>query len=174
MIKAGLESIADGLRRAFVAELVHLLGVEFEDDLVSVVVFGSVARNQAMIDSDTDVLVVSSAFDKSMTSRMNRLVKVLERLEDTESSREMERRGANAWVQFHPLSADEAKVNRAIYLDMTEDAVIVFDKGDFMKQVLLRLGEKLRTIGARRIILEDGSWYWDLKPDIKRGEVVEL
>lgn len=167
-------SILDGSRRAFVAELVQLLEEKFSNELVSVVVFGSVARNEAKADSDTDVLVVSSAFEKGMMSRMGLLVKVLERLEETEPYVMMEKRGMNTWVQFHPLSEDEAKTNRAIYLDMTEDAVIVFDKGNLMKQVLERLREKLRIIGAKRIFLEDGSWYWDLKPDIKRGEVIEL
>ena len=77
-------------------------------------------------------------------------------------------------MQFHPLNVDEARANRAIYLDKTEDAVIVIDRDNFMKQVLEKLGKKLKTMGAKRIFLEDGSWYWDLKPDIKRGEVVEL
>jgi len=174
LIKVGLESIADGLRRALIAELLRLLRDDLKNDLVSVVVFGSVARNEAKASSDTDLLVVSSAFERSMTSRMGRLVGVLERLEDTGSYREMEKQGVNTWIQFHPLTIDEAQLNRAIYLDMTEDAVIVFDKANFMKRVLEKLGEKLRTMGAKRIFIEDGSWYWDLKPDIKRGEAVEL
>lgn len=169
-----MDSIHIDSRRALVGELVQLLLEEFGNDLVSVVVFGSVARNQAKVDSDTDVLVVSSAFEKSMTSRMERLVKVLEQLEEREPYIMMEKQGMNTWIQFHPLAKDEAKTNRAIYLDMTEDAVIVFDKNDFMKNVLKSLRRKLRLIGAKRIFLEDGSWYWDLKPDIKRGEVVEL
>lgn len=174
MIRAGLDSIYDESRRALIAELMRLLREEFSDDLVSVVVFGSVGRNQANVTSDTDVLVVSSAFEKSMASRMARLVKVLERLENREPYAKMEEEGINTWVQFHPLTEDEAKINRAIYLDMTDDAIIVFDKDNLMKNVLENLGRKLRQMGAKRIFLEDGSWYWDLKPDIKRGEVVEL
>jgi hypothetical protein len=174
LIRTGLDSISDGLRRALIAELLRLLREEFRDDLISVVVFGSVARNQEEVGSDTDVLIVSSAFEKRMTSRMERLVKVLQLLENREPYLRMENEGINTWVQFHPLTKDEAKINRAIYLDMTDDAVIVLDKDDFMKNILEKLGKKLKLIGARRIFLEDGSWYWDLKPDIKRGEVVEL
>ena len=29
-------------------------------------------------------------------------------------------------------------------------------------------------MGAKRIGLDDGSWYWDLKPDYKPYEVIEL
>ncbi len=174
MTKAGLELIVDESRRVFIAELVRLLREELKNALVSVVIFGSVARNQAKTDSDTDVLIVSSAFEKGMTSRMERLVKVIGQLELTEPFTNLERRGINTWVQFHPLTKDEAKTNRAIYLDMTEDAVIVFDEDNFMKNILENLRKKLRLIGAKRVFLEDGSWYWDLKPGIKRGEVVEL
>lgn len=174
MTRTGLESIADEQRRALLVKLLQLLEAEFKDDLVSVVVFGSVGRNQATTDSDTDILVVNSAFERSMTDRMARLVNVLQRLEHTKPFREMERRGVNTWIQFHPLNVEEAALNRAIYLDMTQDAVILFDKDNLMRRTLERLGEKLRALGAKRIFLEDGSWYWDLKPDIKRGEVVEL
>jgi hypothetical protein len=174
LIRVGLSSIKDNLRRAFVGELLRLLKEDFGNCLQSVVIFGSVARNEAEADSDTDVLVVSSAFEKGMTNRMERLVKVLGQLESQKPQINMEEEGMNTWVQFHPLTKDEAATNRAIYLDMTEDAVIVFDKDNFMKTILEKLREKLRLIGAKRILLEDGSWYWDLKPDIKRGEVVEL
>jgi len=29
-------------------------------------------------------------------------------------------------------------------------------------------------LGSRKVILGNGSWYWDLKPDWKPGEVIEL
>jgi hypothetical protein len=32
----------------------------------------------------------------------------------------------------------------------------------------------MRALGSRRVYLADGSWYWDLKPDFRPGEVVEL
>jgi hypothetical protein len=32
----------------------------------------------------------------------------------------------------------------------------------------------MRALGSRRVYLADGSWYWDLKPDFRFGEVVEI
>jgi hypothetical protein len=29
-------------------------------------------------------------------------------------------------------------------------------------------------LGSRRVFIADGSWYWDLKPDFRFGEAVEL
>ena len=33
---------------------------------------------------------------------------------------------------------------------------------------------RLRELGSRRIERADGSWYWDLKPDWRPGEIIEL
>jgi len=61
-----------------------------------------------------------------------------------------------------------------IYLDMTEDAVIVYDKDGFFEGVLTRLIKRLRELGARRVWVNDKSWYWVLKGDYKFGEVIEI
>ena len=34
--------------------------------------------------------------------------------------------------------------------------------------------QRLRQLGSRRIERPDGSWYWDLKPDWRPGETIEL
>ena len=39
---------------------------------------------------------------------------------------------------------------------------------------LERLRARLEELGSRRIELDDGTWYWDLKPDLRPGEVVTL
>jgi hypothetical protein len=50
--------------------------------------------------------------------------------------------------------------------------VLLFDDG-FMERVLERLSARLRELGARRVRTKRG-WYWDLKPDYRFGEVIEL
>jgi hypothetical protein len=56
---------------------------------------------------------------------------------------------------------------------MTEEAVILFDRDDFFAQVLARVRERLRELGAQRRQL-GRMRYWDLKPDFKPGEVITL
>lgn len=50
---------------------------------------------------------------------------------------------------------------------MVEDAVILLDE-DFMK-MFSKLRKRLMELRAKCIYLEDGSWFLDLKPDIKRA-----
>lgn len=78
-------------------------------------------------------------------------------------------------VDFSPiiLSVEEALKIRPIYLDMVEDAIILYDKNGFFSRILNRLRRRLKELGAKRIWVGD-KWYWMLKPDIKFGEVVEI
>ena len=105
---------------------------------------------------------------------MDQLAKILIQLEKTEQHKEMRRKAINTWIQFHPLNPEEAKLHRPIYLDMVEDSIIIYDRDKFIEATLSNLKRKLKKLGAKRIFLKDGTWYWDLKPDIQQGEVVEI
>ena len=69
---------------------------------------------------------------------------------------------------------DEATYHSPLYLDMVEDAILILDRGRFFEGVLAGMRERMRELGSRRIHLPDGSWYWDLKPDFRWGDVVEI
>jgi hypothetical protein len=58
-----------------------------------------------------------------------------------------------------------------IYIDMTEDAAIVYNKGGFFEGVLTRLIKRLRELG---VWVNDKPWYWVLKGDYKFGVVIEI
>jgi hypothetical protein len=60
-----------------------------------------------------------------------------------------------------------------LYLDMTEDAQLLYDRDAFFAGVLDRVRMSLKRLGSRRI-REGKTWYWDLKPDFKRGDVIEI
>jgi len=173
-LDTGLKPITNDERRALIDETVRLLHQEFGEDLVSIVLFGSVARGEETDESDADLLIVSRSFPESLTDRMDRLTKILIELEKTQQHKKMREKGINTWIQFHPLRTEEAKLHRPIYLDMVEDGIIIYDKEGFIKKILSSLKRNLEKMGARRIFLKDGSWYWDLKPDIRKGEIIEV
>lgn len=174
MPKVGLKFIKDNERRALIKETLDLLLQEFGENLLSAVVFGSVARGEETSASDIDILIIGKDLPESLSDRMDRLAKVLVQLDETQTSKKMRKKNINTWIQFHALNSDEAKLHRPIYLDMVEDGVIIFDKNKFIETILSGFGKKLKQLGAKRVFLKDGSWYWDLKPDIKRGEIVEI
>ena len=45
---------------------------------------------------------------------------------------------------------------------------------DAWRELLAAMKTRMQTLGSRRVHLADGSWYWDLKPDFRFGEIVEI
>ena len=139
--------------------------------LVSVVLFGSVARGEAGPTSDIDLFVVLEDAPRGMTQRRALLQKAREALlPDLETLWQQ-----GVYTDFVEIirSREEAQQFHPVYLDMTEDAVILYDKDGFLQGVLKRLHRRLQELGARKERI-GRVWYWLLKPDLKPGEVFEV
>jgi predicted nucleotidyltransferase len=142
---------------------------EFGDKLVSMVVFGSVARGDNRRDSDIDLLLVVEGIPPTVTGR----VRLFEKVEDRLSIEDLRSKGYD--VSFSPVIKTPAEAVRLIplYLDMVDDAVILYDKDAFFTRVLERLRRRLSELGAERVRVGK-KWYWRLKKDFKWGEVVVI
>jgi hypothetical protein len=57
---------------------------------------------------------------------------------------------------------------------MVNDAKILYDKNDFFAERLKQIRKRIEELGSQKVTLEDGSWYWDLKPDLKIGDSFTL
>ena len=137
------------------------------DRLVSLVLFGSAARGQATSDSDVDLLVVASGFPRSLRDRRQELL-------DLWNPAPARREVPGVTWGLVTKSPEEAADHSPLYLDMVEDAIILHDRDGFFAGVLDSMRARMRLLGSRRVFLGDGSWYWDLKPDYRFGEVIEI
>ena len=61
-----------------------------------------------------------------------------------------------------------------LLLDICDHGIILFDPRTVLSHKLASLRLRLRELGSRRVELADGSSYWDLKPDMRPGEVITL
>jgi hypothetical protein len=152
-----------------VARLIEGLG----GSLHSLVLFGSIAKGEARAESDLDLLIVSEDLPMRYSDRL-KLFRELTRGVEGARMRLWRERGLYPLIDAILLTPEEASLSHPFYLDMMEEAVIVFDRDGFMEKKLEKLRERLKELGARRIQLLDGTWYWELKPTIKPGEVIEL
>jgi len=140
-------------------------------DLVSFAVYGSVARGNARDYSDIDILIISNDFRGSIASRIDELVGV--EYEVGDEIRWLISNGVYASLSFYPLRTDEASRLPMLFLDLIDDVKIVYDNG-FLEGLLDNLKIRISRLGAKRVKMDDGSWFWDLKPDFKLYEVVDL
>ncbi len=170
MFRKGLEYVNEPYRTVIERLLNELLKV-FRDDLVSVVVYGSVARGTARKDSDIDVLIVVEELPRSRFERLSMYMKAEENLDPLLN--ELLNRGYAVTISPILKTKREAERISPLYLDMVEDAIIVYDKNGFFEEILKRLRDKLMELGAERVWIGK-KWYWRLKKDYKFGEVIEL
>ena len=159
------ESLQEPFRSALVAAVDVWL--ESGERLISIVLFGSVARGQAKAESDIDVLLVAEGLPRSLADRRRPFLEAWERARAA--------RGL-PYVEWNLVTKtpDEARVRSPLYLDLVEDAILILDRHGFFDAVLSGMRARMRELGSRRIHLSDGSWYWDLKPDFRFGDVVEI
>ncbi len=142
----------------------------FGTDLLSLVLFGSVARGAAKPESDIDLLIILKDAPDSYYRRLEPVVDI-----ELKLRREaFETTGAAPMFSSIILSKEEAMENRNIFLDMLDASIILHDKDDFFKKRLKELEKRLLQLGSKKVVLEDKTWYWNLKPNSQPGEVIEL
>ncbi len=151
-----------------------LSGLKFfyGDRLVSVVLFGSVARETQTFDSDIDLLIIATKLPRGRTKRMKEFESVEKKVEPLLETLRKEY-GIHTYISPIIKTPEEAERGSPLFLDMVEDAKILFDRDRFFEKRLERLRQKLKELGARRI-WRGNAWYWDLKPDYQPGDIIEL
>lgn len=167
MMHRGIPTAWRALAERAVAEYRAVLG----DDLLAVACFGSVARGEAGPGSDLDLYLVTR----------NRVSSFLDpRLEKIRPLRETPEYQALAIHGYRPdpmpifHSAAKLATHPWILLDIADHGLILYDSEGLLARELEAVRRRLRELGARRIDRPDGSWYWDLKPDWRPGEIIEL
>jgi len=157
----------DALLDALLAELQAHYGRR----LVACAVFGSVGRGTPRHDSDVDVLVVARELPRGRTARVEEFLPVESRLESWLTTTD----GLVGPAMLSPVfkTLAEVEAGSPLFLDMVDDARILYDPDGFLRRYLDGFRQRLQALGARRIWLGN-AWYWELKPDLKPGEVFTL
>ncbi len=157
------------------ARLLDRLLAELKDQyggrLVAAAVFGSVGRGTVREDSDVDLLIVARDLPAGRFRRLEEFLPLESRLDPALRAV----RSDGLAITVSPVFKTPAEVERGspLFLDLVEDARILYDPESFLERYLGRLRARLRELGARRVWLGN-AWYWELKPDLKPGEVIAL
>jgi predicted nucleotidyltransferase len=143
----------------------------YGDRLVSLVVFGSIGRGTPRYDSDLDLLVVANELPAGRMAR----VADFEPVEKALAERLTAGHRGGFVTECSPVfkTPQEVEAGSPLFLDMVDDAKVLYDRGGFFARSLDRRRERLARLGARRIWLGN-AWLWDLKPDYTAGDVFEL
>ncbi len=155
----------------FIAAVVRAVRHVYDEQLASIAIFGSVARRSARPDSDLDLFLVIDNLPRGHRARLQTFDAVEHQLAG--EMEELDRAGTR--VELSPVlrTPDDLKTPSPLLLDLTEDAVLLQDRGGVLAAALDDLRRRLCRLGSRRVWVGT-HWYWDLKPDYRRGEIFEL
>lgn len=154
-------------------DFVNFVQHTLRGQVVSVILYGSVVRGTAKLNSDVDLLLILKEVPSQYWKRLQPLLPILRQLKKEPSWKKLEEQGVNPSLSLLVLSLEEAKENRYLYLEMVEEALILVDREGFFHGKLESIRQRLRELGARKV-RRNGDWYWDLKPDMKPGEKIVL
>ncbi len=140
------------------------------DRLVSIALYGSVARKEAGPGSDIDLFIVLQEAPSGMLSRRHLLDPMRESL--TPELEKLWRQGIYTDFVEVIRTRNEARKFHPLYLDMSQEAIILFDRDKFLEILLSAIKEHLKNGGAERKIM--GKFrYWDLSRSSIPEEVIE-
>lgn len=139
--------------------------------LVSFVVFGSCGRGTYRPDSDFDFLLIINDLPRGRMRRVAEFMEVEKKLEPFLTA--LAKEGIQTYLSPILKTPHEARAGSPLFLDMVEDARLIFDRDGFFAGILAGLWQRLKELGARRVWRGD-SWYWVLKPDYQPGEEFNL
>lgn len=163
MLKAQFDKLVESVKQAVAAH--------YGERLVSLAVFGSVARGTVRPDSDIDLLLVATDLPRGRLARMREFDVV----EDAVAGNLAQAAAQGVTTSLSPVlkTPEEVRHGSPLFLDMTREVLILTDRENFLHDYLDDLDRRLRDMGARRL-RKGGGYYWLLKPDLRPGEDIRL
>ena len=150
-----------------------ILQENFGSNLISLCLFGSASRGSLREGSDIDFLVVLDKAPASYHSRAKQIVPLVDKILDTSEYAILEERNLDLEPSFLLLTTFEVEAHPPILIDLSHEGEILYDKDDFLKRHLTEVRITLDKLGAVKK-QAPGGYYWVLKPDLKKGEVIEI
>lgn len=136
----------------------------FGQQLVSVVLFGSVGRGEQQKTSDIDLIIVLKDLPAGRYIRSSLLEPVFAR---------MDQKGIFVPINCHLKTPLEAKKITVMYFDLPTDAHVLFDTDDFFRKIIDETKSRIKKTGAQK-----KKWgkffYWDLKPNAKATDTFPI
>jgi predicted nucleotidyltransferase len=151
-----------------VQKLVGLILDHYSEALVTLAIYGSYARDEARLNSDIDLFIILK-HKEGLKNTIDLFYENIERKIEEELTVLDTQYGINMELSPFVLSKEEANYFHPIYLDMIDNAEIIYDRDNFFKQILNSVSELKIKHGFRKESVGN-TFLWDLKNKNLLGE----
>lgn len=162
------------LFRDYLFKFVEMLKKKYEKNLLSVILYGSIARGTWNLDSDIDLFLLFSNKIKEHEKLDKDVLKAIIEFEKTVHI--INNNGIQIYTPIQELSLKLKDLDnfRTLFYDIGMDGIIIYDKDligtKFLEKIRVRIKEK----GLERVFVGYNDFYWKRKENVKFGEIIDL
>lgn len=157
-------------QKVFIEKLTTKIASFYNEQLVSLAIFGSYAREEAKLNSDLDLLIILRSLPFGRMRAQWEFVSEIEIPLDAEKDA-LKRDNIDMEISSLLLARSGAESFLPIYLDMVQYCYVLKDCENFLKNRLLTVSEQMKRWGSKRVDV-GGHWAWEICPALKWGEVI--
>jgi len=168
---ANLGWLTQGVYANLILKVFMLLKDKFNQNLQSLGVYGSIARNTAKKDSDLDLFIIFQELPQNIDDRLLELVELKKSRIIQDELIFLNKNNIFPRINFNPLKKSELEVS-FFTIDISFDMKIIFDDLKILENFLLIIHKKIEEYGIIRKYIDKGRYYLDL--NINFGEVFEF
>lgn len=143
----------------------------YGERLISLAIFGSVAAETMRPDSDIDIFICAENLPRGRWARLKEFLLMEEAL--TPALDSLKKSGIFASLSPIIKTPSETEAGSLLFIDMTENVKILYDKNSFLRNYLDKLKNKLQELGSKKYQIGN-AWYWDLIPNFKQVKGVSF
>ena len=149
-----------------------MLKEELKEDLISLILYGSVARVTWNRESDIDILlIISNKFFKQFNEQ--KISEITIKFYNKCREGNLYNEYKNHSIQILTLSINDLEKFRTLFYDLAVDGIIIYDTNNIGLELLIRYKKRIEKTVLKRIFLDKNNFYWERK-DIEFGEIIEL
>jgi len=161
------------LFRNYIYNYVSILKENINDRLLSVILFGSVARGKWTHESDIDLFLIFSneISDKKQLNKI--LTNITTEFEKKYILKNEYKEIIYCPIQDFPLLLKDLSNFRTLFYDIAVDGIIIYDKKKIGLKFIKKIGQRIKDKFLERVFISDKNFYWKRK-DVQFGEIIEL